>query len=53
MIVDGKEYPAPVGTFVRVDPPRLRTIVNVGEGAASVLIVSAPTTSGFEPDTWN
>jgi mannose-6-phosphate isomerase-like protein (cupin superfamily) len=53
MVVDGKKYPAPAGTFVRVDPPHLRTIVNVGEGVASVLIVSAPTTRGFEPDTWN
>jgi hypothetical protein len=51
--VDGEEHPAPAGTFARVDPPHLRTVVNTGDEAASVLIVSAPTTSGFEPDTWN
>ncbi len=53
VVVDGEEYPAPAGTFARIDPPHLRTVVNTGAGVASVLIVSAPTTSGFEPDTWN
>ncbi len=53
IVVDGQEHPAPAGTFARVDPPHLRTVVNTGGEVASVLIVSAPTTSGFEPDTWS
>ncbi|HEX2045030.1 MAG TPA: cupin domain-containing protein [Gaiellaceae bacterium] len=53
LVVDGEEHSAPAGTFARIDPPHLRTVVNTGAEVASVLIVSAPTTSGFEPDTWN
>ena len=53
IVVDGEEHPAPAGTFARVDPPHLRTVVNTGAEVASILIISAPTTSGFEPDTWN
>ena len=52
MIVDGAEYPAPAGTFVRVDPERKRTMRNDGSEPASVLIVSAPRTSGYEPMDW-
>ena len=53
MVVDGEEHPAPAGTFARLDPQPLRTIVNSGDEPATVLIVSAPTTSGYQPDTWN
>lgn len=53
IVVDGEKHPAPAGTFARVDPPHLRTVVNTGGEVASVLIISAPTTSGFEPDNWN
>lgn len=52
MIVDGREHPAPAGTFVRVDPAPMRTIVNAGAEPVTVLIVSAPTTSGYEPADW-
>jgi uncharacterized cupin superfamily protein len=53
IIVDGTEHPAPAGTFARLDPRPLRTVVNKGEGPALVLIASAPTTSGYEPQGWN
>lgn len=53
MVIDGEDHPAPAGTFVRLDPPHRRTIVNRGPDVASVLIVSAPTTSGYEPMDWN
>jgi quercetin dioxygenase-like cupin family protein len=51
-VVDGVEHPAPAGTFVRLDPEPRRTITNVGEGPARVLIVSAPVESGYEPMEW-
>lgn len=51
-IVDGVEHPAPAGTYVRLDPEPLRTIANVGEEPARVLIVSAPRSSGYEPLEW-
>jgi uncharacterized cupin superfamily protein len=53
IVVDGTEHPAPAGTFARLDPRPLRTVVNKGEGPVVVLIASAPTTSGFEPAGWN
>jgi hypothetical protein len=43
---------APAGTFVRLDPEPQRTVRNDGEDVATVLIVSAPTTSGYEPMEW-
>ncbi len=51
-VIEGKEHPAPAGTFVRVDPSLRRTIRNDGEEPATLLIVSAPTTSGYEPMDW-
>jgi uncharacterized cupin superfamily protein len=52
IVVNGKEHPAPAGTFARLAPQPARTVVNKGDEPASVLIVSAPTTSGYEPMDW-
>jgi uncharacterized cupin superfamily protein len=51
-LVDGVEHPAPAGTYVRLDPEPLRTIVNVGDDLVRLLLVSAPRTSGYEPMDW-
>ena len=50
--IDGEEHAAPAGTFVRLDPEHRRTVRNPGPEPASVLIVSAPRTSGYEPMEW-
>jgi uncharacterized cupin superfamily protein len=52
LVVDGREIETPAGTFARLDPHLSRTVVNHGEEAASVLIVSAPRNSGYEPMEW-
>jgi uncharacterized cupin superfamily protein len=52
MVVDGQEHSAPAGTFVRLDPEPQRTIVNRSDAEATVLIISAPRTSGYEPMGW-
>jgi uncharacterized cupin superfamily protein len=52
LVIDGREHPAPAGTFARLDPARRRTVRNNASNPCSVLIVSAPTTSGYEPMTW-
>jgi quercetin dioxygenase-like cupin family protein len=52
LVVDGEDHPARPGTFARLDPPHRRTVRNDGSEPSSVLIVSAPTTSGFEPMQW-
>ena len=51
-VTDGIETPAPKGTFVRVSPQVRRTIRNDSEAPATVLIVSAPRSSGYEPLGW-
>jgi quercetin dioxygenase-like cupin family protein len=52
LVVEGEEFPAAAGTLARLDPPLRRTVVNNGDETASVLIVSAPRTSGYEPLEW-
>jgi len=52
MVIDGEEHPAPAGTFVRLDPEPNRTVVNRGDADTTVLIVSAPRTSGYKPLEW-
>src|SRR5947209_19362823 len=38
LVVDGEDYPAPAGSFARLDPEHTRTIRNGGAEPASVLI---------------
>jgi uncharacterized cupin superfamily protein len=52
IVIDGEDHPASTGTFARIDPARRRTVRNDGAQACAVLIVSAPTTSGYEPMEW-
>jgi uncharacterized cupin superfamily protein len=52
LVVDGEDHPLQVGTLARLDPTHRRTVRNGGAGPASVLIVSAPQTSGYEPMEW-
>jgi hypothetical protein len=46
------EHPAPAGTFARVDPEPTRTVVNSSDEPTTVLIASAPRSSGYEPLDW-
>jgi mannose-6-phosphate isomerase-like protein (cupin superfamily) len=50
--IDGEQHPVHAGTFARIDPDHTRTISNGGQEIASVLIVSAPRSSGFQPMDW-
>ena len=52
MVIDGEEHAAPAGTFVRLDPEPLRMLANRSDADATVLVVSAPRTSGYEPLPW-
>ena len=52
MVIDGEDHPAPAGTFVRLDPEPKRTVVNRSDADATLLIVSAPRTSGYKPLDW-
>ncbi len=46
------EHDAPPGTFVRLDPEPVRSVVNRTDRPARLLMVSAPTSSGFAPMEW-
>jgi uncharacterized cupin superfamily protein len=52
LVIDGKDHPAPNGTFARIAPPLTRTVRNDGEQPVRLLIVSAPTTSGYTDMGW-
>jgi hypothetical protein len=52
MVVDGVDHPLRKGSFARLDPQPKRTVRNDGATVARVLIVSAPTSSGYEPLDW-
>lgn len=53
LVIDGQDHPARPGSLARIDPEHTRTVRNDGDALASVLIVSAPTSSGYEPMDWN
>jgi quercetin dioxygenase-like cupin family protein len=52
LLIDGEEHPVCAGTFARIDPNHSRTVRNGGDQPASVLIISAPRSSGFQPMDW-
>ncbi len=52
LLIDGDEHPLQAGTLARIDPGHRRTVDNRGQEPASVLIVSAPQSSGYEPMEW-
>jgi len=52
LVIDGEDHPAPAATFARLDPEHRRTVRNDGDEPASVLILSAPRTSGYAPMDW-
>ncbi len=52
MVIDGVDHPAPAGTFARLDPEPTRTVANRSASDATLLIVSAPRTSGYTPLDW-
>ena len=52
LVIDGEGHEVVEGTFALIDPARRRTVRNDGEQTAAVLIVSAPTTSGYQPMAW-
>ena len=52
LVVDGVDHELRRGSFASLAPPPRRTVRNDGAELARVLIVSAPTSSGYEPMGW-
>jgi uncharacterized cupin superfamily protein len=52
LVADGEEQALSQGTFARLDPAVTRTVRNDTSEPATVLIASAPRSSGYEPMGW-
>src|ERR1700757_1719952 len=52
LVIDGEDHAAPAGTFACLARPHRRPVRNENPDPAAVLIVSAPTTSGYRPMEW-
>ena len=52
VVVEGVDHPVRRGSYARLDPAVRRTVRNDSGAVASVLIISAPVTSGYEPMEW-
>jgi uncharacterized cupin superfamily protein len=52
LVIDGEANPLRAGTFARIDPAHSRTVSNRGDEPASVLVISAPRSSGYHPMEW-
>jgi uncharacterized cupin superfamily protein len=52
LVIDGEEHAAPAGTFVRLDPEPRRNVLNRSQSPATILLVSAPRSSGYQPMSW-
>jgi quercetin dioxygenase-like cupin family protein len=52
LVIDGEAHELAAGTFARLDPEHRRTVRNDGAEPASVLIISAPRSSGYQPMDW-
>ncbi len=52
IVIEGEDHPARTGTFVRFEPHVKRTARNDGEAPVTLMMVSAPRASGYEPMSW-
>lgn len=46
--LNGKDHDAPAGSFVRLDPPVSRTIVNDADAPLTALLIGVPADSGYK-----
>jgi glyoxylate utilization-related uncharacterized protein len=53
LVIDGENHRLSAGAFARLDPEHTRTVRNDGAETASVLIISAPESSGYVAMEWN
>lgn len=52
MRLEGEDHPAPAGTFVSIEPPASRTIVNRSDAPVTVLLIGVHPQGGYEPMSW-
>jgi quercetin dioxygenase-like cupin family protein len=52
MRLDGKDHPAPAGTFVSLEPAATRTILNRSEAPVLALLIGVEPDGGYQPMSW-
>lgn len=52
MRLEGEDHPAPAGTFVSIEPPTSRAILNRSDAPVTALLVGVDPDGGYEPMTW-
>lgn len=52
MLLDGEEHPAPAGTFVSLEPPASRQILNRSDAPVTALLIGVQPEGGYEPMSW-
>ncbi|HYH52533.1 MAG TPA: cupin domain-containing protein [Solirubrobacterales bacterium] len=50
--LDGEDHPAPAGTFVSIDPPASRTILNRSEAPVTAMLIGVQPEGGYKPMSW-
>jgi quercetin dioxygenase-like cupin family protein len=52
MRLEGEDHPAPAGTFVSIEPPASRTILNRSDTPVTALLIGVDPNGGYEPMSW-
>jgi quercetin dioxygenase-like cupin family protein len=52
MRLEGEDHPAPGGTFVSLEPPAKRTILNRSDAPVTALLIGVHPGGGYEPMRW-
>ena len=50
--LNGEDYPAGPGSFVHMEPPVRRTIVNHSDAPLTALLIGVSPDGGYEPASW-
>jgi quercetin dioxygenase-like cupin family protein len=50
--LEGEDHPAPAGTFVSIEPPAKRTILNRSAAPVTALLIGVDPSGGYEPMGW-
>jgi quercetin dioxygenase-like cupin family protein len=52
MRLEGEDHPAPAGTFVSIEPPASRTILNRSDAPVTALLIGVQPGGGYTPMSW-
>jgi quercetin dioxygenase-like cupin family protein len=50
--LEGEEHEAPAGTFVSIEPPATRTILNRSDAPVTALLIGVHPAGEFQPSGW-